>query len=203
MLRHLAVLLAAASLAACATSEDIVPITYTPPASARVAGAEAITVTVASTDARTTNRGRIGTQINGFGQDMAAIRAQEDLTVTVRSALSAELSQRGYALGANGIQVNAAVDTFFNRFESGMLSGSSIADVALTVTVADASGRALYRRPVTGHVQRDVALANGERAAESLSMALTQAMSSLFADAAFTAALAGTASTDPASRPAA
>lgn len=196
--------LAAAGLAACATSEDIVDITYAPPATAaRTPGAESISVTVVGEDARTVNRGRIGSQINGYGMEMAAIRSEREVATVVQSALSAELGQRGYRLQPGGVSVRAAVDTFFNTFAVGMMSGQSTGRVQMTVTVADSGGQPLYRRTIAGEVQRSVMLANGPTAADSLSMALGQAIGTLFADRAFTAALAGTASSDPASRPAA
>lgn len=181
---------AALSLSACATSEDVVPVPYTPAAAARVPGAESITVTVASTDARTENRARIGAQINGYGMEMAAIRSDTEVTAVVQSAIAAELAQRGYSVGETGARVNASVETFYNDFTTGMFAGKSTGNVALTVTVTGRSGGEVYSRRVTGMVERTVQIANGGNAATTLSQALNKALTDLMADPAFTAALA-------------
>ncbi|MGV9008365.1 YajG family lipoprotein [Brevundimonas sp.] len=185
-----AALAAALAVSACATSEDVVPVPYTASAAARVPGAESIAVTVAGTDARTENRARIGVQINGYGMDMAAIRATEEVSDIVKNAIAAELAQRGYNVGTSGARVNATVETFFNEFESGMWAGKSIANVAMTVTVTGRNGQQVYSRRVTGRAERSVQIANGGNAATTLSQALSQATETLMADAAFTAALA-------------
>lgn len=185
-----AALAAALAVSACATSEDIVPVPYTVSQAARVAGAESIHVTVVGADARTENRARIGVQINGYGMDMAAIRATEEVSDIVKNAIAAELTQRGYAVGDTGSRVNASVETFFNDFETGMWAGKSIADVAMTVTVTSRAGAEVYSRRVTGRAERTVQIANGGNAATSLSQALSQATETLLSDPAFTAALA-------------
>ena len=77
-------------LGACATSEDIVPVPYAVSTATATPGAQNIRVTVASSDARTENRARLGVQINGYGMEMAAIRSQVEVTDIVRDAISAE-----------------------------------------------------------------------------------------------------------------
>ncbi len=190
-LRHLCLAAAAAmAVSACATSEDVVPIPYTASSAARVAGAESITVSVASTDARTENRARIGAQVNGYGMEMAAIRSETEVTQIVQDAIAAELAQRGYSVGTTGARVNASVETFYNKFTTGLLAGKSTADVALTVTVTGRSGTEVYSRRVAGQAERTVQIANGGNAARTLSEALNTALTELMADPAFTAALA-------------
>jgi len=189
--RHLCLAaLAALAVSACATSEDVVPVPYTVSTAARVPGAESITVTVASTDARTENRARIGAQVNGYGMEMAAIRSETEVTQVVQDAIAAELAQRGYTVGTSGARVNASVETFYNKFTTGLLAGKSTADVALTVTVTGRSGAQVYSRRVTGQAERTVQIANGGNAARTLSEALGTALTELMADPTFTAALA-------------
>ncbi|AQR60324.1 hypothetical protein BZG35_00635 [Brevundimonas sp. LM2] len=180
---------AALVVSACATSEDTVPIPYSVAAAPRVPGAESIAVTVAASDARTDNRARIGAQINGYGMEMAAIRSEAEVAQVVQDAIAAELTQRGYAVGATGSRVSAEVRTFYNKFSVGLLSGKSTADVALTVTVATPGGSQVYSREITGKAERSVQLANGGNAATTLSQALSQALATLMADPEFTAAL--------------
>lgn len=185
-----AALAAALAVSACATSEDVVPVPYTVSEAARVAGADSITVAVVGADARTENRARIGVQINGYGMDMAAIRATEEVSDIVRDAIAAELDQRGYNVGEGGARVNASVETFFNDFSTGMFAGKSTANVAMTVTVTSRAGAEVYSRRVTGQAERTVQIANGGNAATTLSQALSQAVGTLMGDPAFTAALA-------------
>ena len=78
-MRILAIVALAATLTACATTEEIVPIPYAPAEAAAVPGAESIQVTVVAVDARTTHRQRISTKINGYGMEMAPIRSKEEV----------------------------------------------------------------------------------------------------------------------------
>lgn len=183
-------LVSVAGLGACATSEDVVPVPYTVSAATTTPGAQSIHVTVASNDARTENRARIGAQVNGYGMEMAAIRSQAEITEIVRDAIAAELHQRGYQVGATGSRVNAEIGAFYNDFSTGLLAGKSKADVALTVTVANASGAEVYRRAITGQAERSVQLANGGNAAKTLDQALGKALEELMNDPAFVTALA-------------
>lgn len=186
----LVALVAALSLSACATSEDVVPIPYAVSAATAVPGASSITVTVAATDARTENRARIGAQINGYGMEMAAIRSDTEITEVVQNAIAVELRQRGYSVGEAGARVNASVETFYNSFKVGMLAGKSQADVAMTVTVTGRTGGEVYSRRLSAQAERSVQLANGGNAATTLSQALSKVLEELMADPAFTAALA-------------
>lgn len=183
---------AALALAACATTEDVVSISHTPAAASAVAGASAVRVTVDGVDARTTNRGRIGTKVNGYGMEMAAIRSQQEVADIVEDALEAELKQRGFGIAGGGPTVTAAVETFYNDFDTGMLAGKAKGTVAMTVTVAS-GGATLYTRRVEGKGEKSVQMASGKNAGDTLRTALTQALGQLTADPAFTAALLGTA----------
>lgn len=188
-MRTLALFLCAASLAACATTEDVVPVNYVPGAASQVSGASAVQVSVTTSDARTTNRGRISTKLNGYGMEMAAIRSQGEVTDIVRGALESEFKARGYGLGAGGPTVNAAVETFYADFDVGMLAGKAKGDVKLTASVSAPGGAERYRTTVTGHAEKSVQLASGKNAAASLSEALADALRKLFGDQAFLQAL--------------
>lgn len=190
-MRTLVLFLCAASLAACATTEDVVPVNYVATAASQVSGASAVQVNVVTSDARTTNRGRISTKLNGYGMEMAAIRSQGEVTDIVRGALESELKARGYGLGAGagGPRVNAAVETFYADFDVGMLAGKAKGDVKLTASVAAPGGAERYRTTVTGHAEKSVQLASGKNAAAALSEALADALRKLFGDQAFLQAL--------------
>jgi uncharacterized lipoprotein YajG len=189
-MRTLAIAACALTLAACATTEETVPVAYAPKSTTTImAGASGVKVTVVGADTRTTNRGRISTKINGYGMEMAAIRSQQDVGVIVQDALSSELKARGYTLAPGGPTVNAAVETFYADFGVGVLAGKAEGDVKLNVRVTDPAGAERYRQTVQGASKKTVQLASGKNAAAALSEALSDALSKLFGDAAFLAAL--------------
>ena len=181
-------LLLSMGLTACATVEDTAHVPYAAHG-APAAGVQSIRVTVTAADARTTNRGRISTKKNGYGMDMAAIRSDADVADIVKGALSDELRTRGYQLAAGGPVVDAQVKTFYNDFEVGIFAGGAKGTVDLTITVTR-DGRTLYTRSVQGAQRKTVAMASGKNAGEAIAMALGAALDQLFADPAFTAALA-------------
>jgi uncharacterized lipoprotein len=190
-LRTVVIVALAAMLSACALTEDVVPIAYAPAAARPVPGAEAIRVTVTAVDARTGDRERISTKINGYGMEMAAIRSEREVAEIVREALSAELSQRGYGLGEGGPRVEVKVLVFHARFSDGLLVGKAEADVDLAVSVLSPEGRALYSHDLKARARRPAQAASGKNAAATLSDALADDFKALFADQAFGRALAG------------
>ena len=190
-MRLLLICAAAAALTACATREETVAVPYTPSAAATVPGVDQVRVTVTATDARTTNRGRISSKINGYGMEMAAIRSEAPVTVIAQRAIEAELKQRGFQVGQNGgATVNAAVETFFNEFNAGFWQGKASAQVRMTVTVSEGD-RAVYRRTISGEGGKGIMTASGGNAASALSLALSAAMTDLFADPDFIRAARG------------
>lgn len=108
----------------------------------------------------------------------------------VKAALSDELKARGYQLASGGPVVGAQVKTFYTYFQNGFFAGSANGVVDLTVTVTR-NGAIVYTRAVHGAKRKSVATASGSNAAQAISLALGDAVDQLFADAAFTAALAG------------
>ena len=184
-MRLLLILLGVVSLAACATTEDSVLVAYAAPPTSPTAGASQVNVTVTAADARTANRGRISTKLNGYGMEMAAIRSKEDVSDTVRKALESELRARGYGLAGGGPRISAAVDTFYAQFSTGVLAGKAKGDVQLTVTVAGKTGAERYRTVVKGSGIKTIQMASGSNAAVVISQALADALSQLFSDPAF------------------
>lgn len=192
-MRFIVPLALAASLSACATVEKAVPVPYAAAPAQPVAGAANIRVTVTTADARTTNRGRISTMRNGYGMEMAAIRAEEPVESTVKRALSDELKARGYVLADGGPTVNAAVTTFYNDYKNEFVQWKAQGRVDLKVSVTGPGGQALYTRDISGAADKGVQLSGATNAAKTLSAALSNALATLFQDPAFTAALAGRA----------
>lgn len=101
-MKQLLLLALAAGLSACAVTEDTVPVPYTASAVSADPRLAMVRVSVSATDARTTNRGRIGSKMNGYGMEMAAIRTSDDIAAAVKSAITTELKDRGYSLTDGG-----------------------------------------------------------------------------------------------------
>jgi uncharacterized lipoprotein len=176
LIRSWMVIACAIALSGCATVEDVVPVAYTAQGGAQTgAGIKVATEVV---DARDMDRGRISTKINGFGQQLAAIRSDREVTAIVKDAFDAELKGRGYAVENGGPKA-----TF---------SGDANADVQFTASVVLGNGSVLYRRDfaVTG-TEANILLANGTNAAASLSDGMKKAFAAIFSDEKFVAALHG------------
>jgi uncharacterized lipoprotein len=176
------------ALSGCATVEDIVPVPYT--AQGGTQSGAGIKVSTAVVDARTLDRARISTKINGFGQELAAIRSNRDVTAIVKDAFEAELRSRGYALESGGPIATISVKRFYSSFKQGVFSGEADADVQLSAAVASPDGTVRYQRDimVTG-VESGIQLANGTNAAASLSDGLKKAFAAIFSDESFLASL--------------
>ena len=191
--------LMALPLGGCATQEDVVAVPYTAKGGPAIGGGIAVLVTVE--DARTEDRTRISNKINGYGMEMAAIRADRAVTDIVRDALEAELRARGFRTGPGGPQAKLAVNRFYAGFKTKVWTMDAVADVKLHVVVSSASNRTLYERQVDVEgKQGDAFIASGSNAAIGLSDGMAKAFALLFDDPAFVAALtqpAGTASIPP------
>ena len=191
-MRYLIPVLAVAclSLGACATTEEEVSVPHTVSVVAPTPGAERVRVTVSSIDGRQSNRGRISTKMNGYGMEMAAIRSKEDVAAVVNGAVTAELQARGYRLEAGGAAINVTVETFYNQFSMGLVSGGASANVTLAFTVAGPDGATLYSRRIAATGKKaDIQLFSGANAAGALAKGLDHALQTLFEDPAFTEAL--------------
>jgi uncharacterized lipoprotein YajG len=190
ILRAALAVLAAGSLAACALSEDKVPVDYLANAGVMpVAGAEAVTLTVTGADRRTQYMDRIGTKKNGYGMEMARIVSTNDVVELVRGAVELELKAQGFAIGANGLSVTVELQNFYNNFRLGLVQGSAVADVALAVKVRNAAGALLYSQLYDATASNDVFMASGTNAREALQKALAVATRKIVDDRALQAAL--------------
>lgn len=194
----LAVALTALSLGGCALQEDVVPVPYAAKGGTQVGGGAMVAVAVE--DARTEDRTRISNKVNGYGMEMAAIRADREVTAIIMDAMEAELRSRGFAVGPGGAQAKVAVNRFYASFKQNLWSGDVVGDVKLHVIVTSASNQTLHERQVDveGSLEK-IMIASGSNAATALSDGMGKAFGSLFDDPAFIAALtkpAVTASTD-------
>lgn len=193
VLRAAIAALAAGLMSACALSEDKVPVDYVPNEGvARVAGAETISLTVASADKRSQYVDRISTKKNGYGMEMARIIATNDVVEVVRGGVERELKAQGFAMGSGGASVTVELQNFYNNFRVGFASGNSVADVALAVKVRNAAGALVYSQTYDASISNEVFLASGENAKAALQKALTTATRKIVDDRALQEALLAT-----------
>jgi uncharacterized lipoprotein YajG len=190
IIRMALAVLGAASLSACAITEDKVPVEHVAnTAVAPVPGAEAVTLTVTGVDGRTQYTDRISTKKNGYGMEMARIIATNDVVEVVRGGVERELKAQGYTIGPNGLTVVVELQNFYNNFRLGLVQGSAVAEVAISVKVRNAAGGLLYSQLYDATSSTDIMLASGTNAKESLQKALTLATQKIIEDKALQEAL--------------
>lgn len=179
-------------VSACATEEDIVPLLYTPSESVIpiIQGSKAIKLEVA--DNRGVYSGKIGAKVNGYGQEMAAIRTTVPIRQIVLSAFTEELSRRNLNVDdTQSRKLEVSVTALHNNFKTGFASGAARGIAVFRVRVVGANGGVLYDRLTAKiHEDDDVTFALGEAAAGSVGNALDKAMKDLFDNPQFNDALA-------------
>ncbi len=186
--RHLIVLACAFTMSGCALTEDTVSVPYTAQGGPQLGAG--VKVTTAVVDARTPDRARISAKVNGYGMEMAAIRANREVTAIVKDAFEAELRSRGYSLETGGHTATISVKRFYTSFKTGVFSGDAAGDVQFGVAVTGPDGTAFYQRDIAVIVvNANIMMASGSNAAETLTDGLKKAFTTLFSDEAFTAAL--------------
>jgi uncharacterized lipoprotein YajG len=195
---HIGTALAAAMtlvlLGGCATQEDVVPVPYKAVGGAQVGNGAMVSVTVE--DSRTEDRTRISNKINGYGMEMAAIRANRPVPDIIKDAMEAELRSRGFAIGQGGPSTKLSVNRFYTSFKPGFFSGDAIGDVKLHAVVLSPSGQTLYERQVDVEGKAaNIQIASGSNATAALTDGMAKALSALFDDPTFVAALAKPATT--------
>ncbi len=173
-----------AMTSACAlTSESInVPYQSTSPATP-VTGASADTVAVVATDGRTTYRDRVGSKKNGYGMEMGAIVASNDIPQTVAGAIQQELTAEGYQIGPGHAQIKVEVVKFYNDFKPGFFAGDAVADVALNVTVVGPGDELIYAKFYdAGGTEPNIMMYGGDNARAALIKAFGNAIHSVVND---------------------
>jgi uncharacterized lipoprotein len=179
-------------LAGCAFTTEQIELHYNQPAEvSRIAGASHVSVNVQVTDQRP-DKSKVSSKKNGYGMELAAITAAEDVAVTIRKAIEQELQARGFQLGAEAAHVKIATDLtrFYNDHKMGFFSGDAVADLIMAVTVTGENGTQLYSRQIVAQgIEPNTQLATGNNARLALGRALENGMKLLFEDKAFLSAL--------------
>lgn len=185
-----AAFLAVSFLSGCALTKDYVSLGYVPQTNVvRVAGAESVPVTVTVKDVRAV-KDKVSVKKNGYGMEMAAIIAKEDVAEILKSAIGVELNARGFRLDGGGVALVAELSKFYSDFKTGFWSGKAIAELTMNVQIRKRDGTIGFSKLVNGGGGKErIQLATGSNAKVALDAALRDAVSQLFADSEFIEAL--------------
>jgi hypothetical protein len=194
-MKKVAILILLASITGCAFGTRHAELSYPPSASdgvsliasahqeASVAG-KSREVVVQVSDQRD-SRERIGNVRNGFGMDTADVITNDDLNLWVKRALISELANAGYTIVADGGRATGddaiALDAEILEVYCDVYI-SFDADVSMRVTL---SGKDIQPLPRTYEGDGSVGVAwdlTAKGFAESLSLALQDAISKILAD---------------------
>jgi uncharacterized lipoprotein YajG len=184
----LAAALLTLSLTGCALTPATESINYQAQTGvAHVAHAENVTMNVVTTDSRADKV--ISNKTNMWGMKMAGISADEPVEMIVDRAIEQELKSRGFSINKNsGLTINANVDTFYAKFVQGFAIHTE-AKTDITVTV-NKDGTPFYAKKIQGLDNTGgIYVISASDATKSLEKALSNAMTELFNDPAFIAAL--------------
>ena len=178
----------------CALTKDYISLNYVAQSNvAQIAGADQVSVKIDITDLRS-SKDRVGSKKNGYGQEMAAIIAKEDVTDTVKKAIETELSQRGFKVSGGDTLLMIQLVKFLNDFKPGFWSGDAVAEVMMEVQLKKVDGSIAYSKVVSGEGKNpSIQLASGANAKVALDAALQNAVERMFGDPVFIDALLKTA----------
>ncbi|MEK6802636.1 MAG: YajG family lipoprotein [Nitrospirota bacterium] len=179
-------------LAGCAFTTEQIELNYNqPPEVSRIAGASNVSVNVQVTDQRP-DKSKVSSKKNGYGMELAAITATEDVAITIRKVIEQALQARGFQLGSDTAHVKITTDLtrFYNDHKIGFFSGDAVADLIMAVTVKAKNGNQLYSKQIVAQgIEPNTQLATGNNARIALGRALENGMKILFEDKAFLSAL--------------
>ncbi len=172
-------------ISGCALTKDYVVLSYDPQTNVeKIKEADTVKVKVEISDVRAI-RDKVSNKINSYGMDMAPIIAQNDVPDTLKKAIEAELSNRGFELADGSVLVLAELNKYYNSFKTGFWSGRAVAEVVMNVQVKKPDKSILYSKMITGENTHTVQLASGKNAKIVLDAALKDAISKLFNDTSF------------------
>lgn len=191
------------SLAGCAFTKEEIELHYNQPVGvSHMAGASQVAVNVHVTDQRP-DKSKVSSKKNGYGMELAAITAVEDVAITIRKAIEQELQARGFQLGSDTahVKITSEVTRFYNDHKSGFFSGDAVADLIMGVTVKGQRGNQLYSRQIVAQgIEPNTQLATGNNARKALDRALENGMKMLFEDKDFLSALVQSSGAMPVSK---
>ncbi len=177
-------------MSGCALTVDKVKVDYTPQSNVeKIDTMDSMAVEVSVADMRS-RKDRVSSKKNGYGMEMAAIIAENDVTELVAYAIVTELRNRGFEVGKGSVSVKVELQKFYNDFKVGFFSGDAEAEVGINVQIQKPDGSVRFAKFVSGEGKEpSIQLASGTNAKAALELALRDAVSKLFNDRGFLDAL--------------
>jgi len=176
----------------CALTTAQIDVPYQPVVGAIVStpNAASVSVAVTTTDGRTTYRDRVGSKKNGYGMEMAAIVASNDLPTSISDAFRQELTARGFKMGPQGAIVQVELVRFYNDFKNGFFSGDAVANVAFNVKVVSPAAGIAFTKFYEGNgTEPNIQMAGGDNARAALIKAFAASVNNVVNDPDFIRAL--------------
>ena len=193
MWRIIAGLALALATSACALTTDSIDVPYqrdTTQNPAVVSGAAGSNFDIAAIEGRTTYRDRVSTKKNGYGIEMAAIVATNDIPQAVGDAIKQELVTRGFTFGAGQSHISIEIVRFYNDFKNGFFSGDAVADVAFNIKVSKLDSTVVLSKYYAGSgTEPNIQIAGATNARLALIIAFRNAVNSVVSDPDFVNAI--------------
>jgi uncharacterized lipoprotein YajG len=189
LVRRLAVSCAVTlAIGGCGLAQPKVDVSYQPEEQvAEVADSSSPKVSVNVVDNRQTQH--VGDNIAMFGIKTADTVTPSDIPTTLKSAFESELKDRGFVEGEGGDSLIVRLGYFRNSFVNRGIVNDANASMDLEVSIVRPDGTIAYRKYVTGRAHETVALPSSGKAQHLLDAALGDAVSKVFNDPDFLAAL--------------
>ena len=179
------------SCTGCAIIPSTVEVVYQSAVpAAPVLGAQAVSVIAVVTDDRKGRPDLIGVKKNGYGMEMADIRASRPVAAIVQEAVIDELRKKGFTISPGRVQVLVGLTKLSNDFKMGFFSGDAVSEVILSVQVKGVGDRMTFAKTITGdNSLPGVMIMEGHNAKASVEPALTMVIAKLMNDPAFIQAI--------------
>ena len=187
-MRKLLLLASVLLLPGCAFSTDRIDLSYSPKAEViPTKEADNVGIGLNVYDERQDKSNKVSSKKNGFGIETAPILANEDINVTFRKAIELELRARGFKIDNQAIvSVDVNLIKLWNDFKLGVFAGDSTAELNMSITVKDKSGKVYYTKIITAQgIEPNIQLMTGDNAKLALDRALENGIRQLFADKMF------------------
>ncbi len=168
----------------CALVTATIDIPYEPVAKAApVSGASSSTVSVNTTDGRTTYRDRVGTKKNGYGMEMAAIVPAVSPPESLTKAFTQELTARGFQIGQGGAAIQIELVRFYNDYKVGFFSADAVANMSFNVKIVGTDGKSVFSKFYQGEgTEPNNQFVGGDNARLALIKAFSAAVNSAMSD---------------------
>jgi uncharacterized lipoprotein len=185
-MRIAVIILVCCWISGCALTTQTIDVPYQPVAGEAVQpvpGAENAVVAVHVVDSRTTYRDRVSSKKNGYGMEMAAIIASNEIPLTLQQALDQELQSRGFKIGENGPILTLELVKFYNDFKNGFFSGDANAEVAFNAKLTRPDNSLLFTKYYDASgTEPNIQLTTGSNARAALIQAFRNAVHSAVTD---------------------